>query len=78
MDAVDKAQAREDELRDEAIASARNRPREAPRTVGGVRLCLDCDDPINEQRLAANPQAVRCAECQEKHEHQQGRARGWR
>ncbi len=78
MDAVDQAQAREDELRAEALAAMQRRPQEAPRIEQGVRLCLDCDDPLSEQRLKANPQAVRCAGCQREHEHQQMRARGGR
>ena len=75
MDAVDVAQAREDELRAEALANRRP-VQETPRVMDGVRVCLGCEDPINKKRLEANPDAVRCAECQQEHERQQMRARG--
>jgi phage/conjugal plasmid C-4 type zinc finger TraR family protein len=32
--------------------------------VGGVVYCVDCDAPIPERRLAANPSAFRCIYCQ--------------
>ena len=77
MDIGDRAQAREDELRDDALATAvRNRTHEAARVVDGVRVCLDCEDPISTERLKANPQAVRCAGCQQWQEQQRLRARG--
>lgn len=79
MDIGDRAAAREDELRDDALASfARNRQHEAARVVDGARVCLDCDDHISANRLNANPQAVRCADCQQQFEHDQKRARGGR
>lgn len=55
--------------RDLALQAQRNsRPVEAPLEVGGTRLCLDCHDPIDPRRIAAYPQAVRCAECQHYHD----------
>lgn len=77
MDQADRAQARELELRDEALYCARHRPAETALVAeNGRRLCLDCEDPLSEKRLKANPQAVRCTDCQQEHEHQQMRARG--
>lgn len=35
-----------------------------PLVVDGVRVCLDCGYPIDTARIAAQPQAVRCVECQ--------------
>ncbi len=32
---------------------------------GDYGLCIDCDDPIPERRLAALPWASRCMHCQE-------------
>ena len=32
--------------------------------------CVDCDDPIGQERKAANPRAIRCIDCEtirEKH-----------
>lgn len=76
MDIADRAQPREAEFQAAALAAVLNQPREMPRIVGGVRVCLDCDDPLGRQRLKANPHAVRCLDCQEQHEHEQKRARG--
>lgn len=28
-------------------------------------LCLDCTDPISEERLAIKPEAARCIDCQQ-------------
>ena len=77
MDAVDVAQAREDELRADALANRRC-AKETPAYMDGARVCLVCVDPISRQRLEANPDAVRCAACQQEHEHQQMRAGGGR
>ncbi|ERS04807.1 hypothetical protein Q673_06210 [Marinobacter sp. EN3] len=41
---------------------------EAPLEVNGQRLCLDCDGCLSAARLKANPQAVRCVECQTDHD----------
>jgi RNA polymerase-binding transcription factor DksA len=42
---------------------------------GGYGECVDCGEPIGIARLAANPEAERCASCQEIFE-QRRRARG--
>ena len=42
--------------------------REAPLVIAGERCCLDCEEPIEPERLAANPGAARCVFCQRKHE----------
>lgn len=76
MGIADRAQPREEEFQARALAAVLNRPTETPRVIDGVRVCLDCEDSIESKRLKANPQAVRCAECQQDHEHQQMRARG--
>ncbi len=44
-------------------------------TIDGVRVCLDCFDPLGKKRLKANPDAVRCVECQELKEKQDRRKR---
>lgn len=44
----------------------------------GVRICLDCEWPIEVDRVARVPDAVRCVECQrdqEHRDHQLGRMR---
>jgi DnaK suppressor protein len=40
--------------------------------IDGERCCLDCEDPIEPERLSANPDAVRCVGCQEKKERHPG------
>lgn len=35
---------------------------------GSYGICIDCGDPIDLQRLAAMPEAPRCASCQGAHE----------
>lgn len=52
----------------EAIQAVRNRPIEKPLDINGVRLCLDCRELVGAARLNANPQAVRCVECQTDHD----------
>jgi DnaK suppressor protein len=37
----------------------------------GLIICLDCDAPIPTERLAANPKAVRCIDCQREHDREQ-------
>lgn len=65
MDDLDRAQALEESERDAALARA-TRPRadEAPFESEGVRVCLDCYEPIARKRLTAQPTAVRCVACQ--------------
>lgn len=41
---------------------------EAPLESNGQRFCLDCEDPLSQARLNANPRAVRCVECQNDHD----------
>ena len=37
--------------------------------AGEYGVCVDCGEDIAQPRLAANPAADRCAECQERSEH---------
>lgn len=61
-------QATELETRERADSLARqaqkNAAHETPFEIEGRRVCLDCYEPIARKRLAANPHAVRCTECQ--------------
>lgn len=41
---------------------------EAPLESHGQRLCLGCHDNLSVARLQANPNAVRCVECQTDHD----------
>lgn len=63
-DPFDKAQQLDELYRQMALA---NRPRplaEAPDEDEQGRYCLDCGVRISPQRLAIQPHAVRCTECQ--------------
>lgn len=76
-DDLDRAQGleeleREQSLAHQAQAAAQH---ETPFEIEGRRVCLECFEPLAKKRLKANPQAVRCVECQELHEKRQ---RGYR
>jgi DnaK suppressor protein len=67
-DIVDKAGDLEQRARDEALAHQAEvaaGAHETPFEIEGVRVCLDCFDPIAKARLEANHDAVRCVECQQ-------------
>lgn len=65
MDTVDIAKELELKQRDEALKTHfSNQAKETPLIIDGVRVCLDCDAAIPEERIQANPAAVRCTECQ--------------
>lgn len=38
-----------------------------------VSDCIDCGDPIDEERREAMPSATRCIDCQARHEIERGR-----
>lgn len=44
-------------------------------SIDGVRVCLDCQEPLTKKRLKAKPDASRCVECQELREKQNRRKR---
>lgn len=54
-----------DELR--ALEAARERMK-----AGGYGVCLDCGSDIGFARLKATPAALRCVQCQERHEKTYG------
>lgn len=47
------------------VQSALDRVRE-----GAFGICIQCDEPIDEHRLAAVPWAARCRDCQERLENE--------
>jgi len=69
-DAIDRAFKTEQYQREQALAACKA-PIEKPQEFNGHRYCLVCDIEISTPRLIANPQAVRCVDCQHLHEHQQ-------
>lgn len=76
-DIVDRAQEREQVNLHRALRSHAERAavRAAPLVVDGKRVCTDCFDPLTKKRLKANPDAVRCVDCQELKEKQFRRKR---
>ncbi|GLX86357.1 hypothetical protein tloyanaT_26100 [Thalassotalea loyana] len=73
-DVADKAKLLEQQALEHALASHQVSV-ETPNEFDGHRYCLDCDIEITTKRLLAAPNAVRCIDCQEVHEHQQKRGR---
>ena len=67
-DAADEAQLVETAERDSAVAEIRRR---AATPVEVRTDCVACPDPIEPERLAANPAARRCLSCQETFERLQ-------
>jgi len=70
VDEIDDAQDMEELHRDLSIKKilARTQEEEGPLMIGGIRFCLDCEEPIPEKRLKAHPAAVRCITCQNRKE----------
>jgi len=64
-DIIDRAQKQETEDRERWLAARRRRPREAPDEDKHGRYCLTCGEVIPDERIVAEPYAVRCVECQE-------------
>ncbi len=80
MDVFDQAQANDEFFRQAAlqthfaahrqVLSRGETPGPHPQGAGPGprRICRDCGDAIEPGRLEALPHAVRCVECQKKHE----------
>jgi len=70
MDGIDRAQAYSELYHDLAMKEhfTRQTMPEATLIINGVRCCIDCEDPIDPRRLAAQPGAVRCTACASKKE----------
>ncbi|MCE5256051.1 MAG: TraR/DksA family transcriptional regulator [Spirochaetaceae bacterium] len=65
MDDIDAAQEREALFQSVALKRALAKPHEEKALIiNGRPHCLDCEMPIPQKRLRANPSAVRCIECQ--------------
>ncbi len=65
MDEIDRAQEREQQDRDAALAAAQARIAASfePRDPRIDALCIDCDEPIDPARLAAVRATSRCTPC---------------
>ncbi len=70
-DDIDRAQEREQLDRDMALRAAKERIAASftPRDPRVADFCIECDNPIEPERLAAlNRKTSRCAECARAHE----------
>lgn len=67
VDVIDRAQKREQEDNRLALKAAliNDVETEQPDEENGIRYCLDCGEPIPNNRLEARPDAVRCVECKD-------------
>lgn len=77
-DEVDSAQAREEADRDRALSAARQRIADSmtPRDPAVALLCIDCDQPIEPERLQVLGHATsRCASCAQDFEQRMRRQR---
>ncbi|MDH4275184.1 MAG: TraR/DksA C4-type zinc finger protein [Gammaproteobacteria bacterium] len=69
MDIVDTANATAELFMDIALSARKNVAKVTPiYNPAGARICIDCLSPIEKGRLAALPNAARCAHCQHLHE----------
>lgn len=62
MDSGDKVQRLEEQLAGAARPSQKSHTPQL--MIGGEVCCVDCYDPIDQERLKAQPEAVRCIDCQ--------------
>jgi len=74
MDDLDRAKDLEMRQRADALAAQQRRAQitDEPLMVNGQRLCLDCEEVIPAERLAVQPESVRCVPCKSIHERGQG------
>lgn len=75
MDNADRAKMIEMRERQTVIDEHRRRDHAAAFMIEGMPHCCDCLGEIEAQRLAANPEAARCIECQTYYEQEQERQR---
>lgn len=69
---IEIAQERAERERAESVAAIVDRTREEQLIIDGVVCCRDCEEKIPSKRLKACPEAVRCIDCQVRHDKQQG------
>ncbi|SEM75113.1 phage/conjugal plasmid C-4 type zinc finger protein, TraR family [Syntrophus gentianae] len=78
-DEIDQAQHHDEFFREQALCSHYDRLRKKTglhRSLAGgtgPSECIDCGDPIEPARLAVMPNAIRCLDCQARHERLYGR-----
>jgi len=69
-DAIDQAQdlamMYQEQTRTRVLQNLQMKPQNIP--IPTHRECIDCGDPIPQERLQARPGSVRCIDCQERKE----------
>jgi DnaK suppressor protein len=72
MDIIDEAQEFDRKFQEKSLHDFRMLRGEVKEitslSINGRPICLDCDDEIPPARIAVNPNAVRCIDCQAKKE----------
>jgi RNA polymerase-binding transcription factor DksA len=73
VDEIDRAQECEETNRELALAAVRKRIADsfAPRDPRVDTVCIDCNQPIQPERLAIVRSTSRCVECARMFEHRQ-------
>lgn len=51
------------------LAAQRAHKSEAVKIIANQHVCIDCDNPINPERVEKMPDAPRCIDCQTIFEH---------
>jgi len=70
MDEIDKAQANNEVYQEAAMQAHFARRKDSGGIPAVNGFCEDCCKPIPGARMAANPQATRCIECQTEKERE--------
>ncbi len=70
-DIIDNACALEEFQRQQALKNHKKSHGQQPLIINGVRVCLDCEEPITA-RISILPTVVRCLPCQQDYEKKQG------
>ncbi len=75
MDIIDHAQDLDRQFNEKALAEVKHRRElnrmlygDEPMVVNDVSYCISCGEEIPPARIAANPKASRCVDCQAKKE----------
>lgn len=65
MDDIDRAQRREEENRQDALAAQHRRAHPEDEDTPSAKWCIDCGEPIPELRRQVVPGCTRCVDCQQ-------------
>lgn len=71
MDDAERAAELQAHSNEVALHNHRNHAVKSQRKIDGEIVCMACDEPIQVERLRANPAAIRCIDCQSEYEHEE-------